>query len=206
MRMGTITKQDRAGGVMGYEIAIKRGWKELEKTSSTSSTFEIAVPFLTDVYLVKPKDRTISSTLGEPPRDDVSILVLHYLIGIRKERSVEKEEWISFREIEGGISFLPAFEETVIKPLVGGFNQDPGGLIRNLLQRFGGRTAECGDVGVEISPFPEGIIRIVFWKGDEEIPSQATILFDRSLARIFSTEDIAVLLQLLVQKALEGVG
>ncbi len=188
---------------MGYEIALERGWKELEETPST---FEVAVPFLTDVYLVNPKERTISSTLGEPPRDDISILVLHYLIGIRKQRPIEKEEWISFREIEGGISFLPAFEETVIKPLVGGFNEDPEGLIRNLLQRFGGRTVKCGDVGVEISPFPEGLIRIVFWGGDEEIPSRATILFDRSLARIFSTEDIAVLFQLLVQKAVEGVG
>ena len=188
---------------MGYEIALERAWNELEKTPST---FEAAVPFLTDVYLVNPKKRTISSALREPLRDDIRILVLHYLIGIRKHRPIEKEEWISFREIEGGISFLPAFEETVIKPLVRGFDRDPEGLIRNLLQRFGGRIAECGDVGVEISPFPEGLIRIVFWKGDEEIPSHAAILFDRSLARIFSTEDIAVLFQLLVQKALEGVG
>lgn len=188
---------------MGYEIAMERAWKELEEAPSA---FEAAVPFLTDVYQVNPKERTISSALSVPLRDDVSLLVLHYLIGIRKERPVEKEEWISFREIEGGISFLPAFEETVIKPLVGGFDRNPEGLIRNLLHRFGGRTVECGDVGVEISPFPEGTIRIVFWEGDEGIPSQATILFDRSLAHIFSTEDIAVLFYLLVQKTLEGVG
>ncbi|WP_316965548.1 DUF3786 domain-containing protein [Candidatus Methanocrinis natronophilus] len=189
--------------VMGYEIAMERAWKALEEAPSTS---EYAVPFLTEVYLVNLEERTISSTLGEPPRDDISILVLHYLIGIRKERPVEKEEWISFREIEGGISFLPAFEETVIKPLVGGFDRGPEGVIRNLLHRFGGRTVECGDVGVQIAPFPEVLVRIVFWKGDEEIPSQATILFDRSLAHIFTTEDIAVLLQLLVRRALEGVG
>ena len=188
---------------MGYEIATERAWKALEEAPPT---FEAAVPFLTDVYQVNPKERTISSALSVPLRDDVSLLVLHYLIGIRKERPVEKEEWISFREIEGGISFLPAFEETVIKPLVGGFDRNPEGVIRNLLHRFGGRTVEWGDASVEISPFPEGTIRIVFWEGDEEIPSQATILFDRSLARIFTTEDIAVLLQLLVRRALEGVG
>lgn len=187
---------------MGYEIALERGWKELEEMSST---FEVAVPFLTDVYLVNPKERTISSTLREPLRDDICILVLHYLIGIQKQRPVEMEEWISFREIEGGISFLPAFEETVIKPLIRGFDRDPDGLIQNLLQRLSGITVDCGDVGVQIALFPGALIRIVFWRGDEEIPSHATILFDRSLAHIFTTEDIAVLLQLLVQRALVGV-
>jgi len=43
---------------------------------------------------------------------------------------------------------------------------------------------------------------MVFWKGDEELPPEASLLFDRGLTEIYSTEDVAVLLLALVQRAI----
>ena len=41
---------------------------------------------------------------------------------------------------------------------------------------------------------------MVFWKGDEELPPEATMLFDRGLTEIYSTEDVAVLLMAIVNR------
>jgi hypothetical protein len=45
------------------------------------------------------------------------------------------------------------------------------------------------------------LVRLVFWKEDEELPAEASLLFDRGLTEIYSTEDVAVLLLAVVQRA-----
>ena len=75
--------------------------------------------------------------------------------------------------------------------------------MRNLSERLGGRMVEGGDVAVEVATFPGVLVRLVFWKGDEELPPEASLLFDRGLTEIYSTEDVAVLLLAVVQKAIE---
>jgi hypothetical protein len=59
---------------------------------------------------------------------------------------------------------------------------------------------EGGDVAVDVATFPEVFVRIIFWKGDNDLPPEATILFDRGLMNIYSMEDVAVLLTLIVQR------
>jgi hypothetical protein len=43
-------------------------------------------------------------------------------------------------------------------------------------------------------------MRLILHAGDEEFPAEATILFDRSIARILSAEDIAWLAGMLVYR------
>ncbi len=81
------------------------------------------------------------------------------------------------------------------------FQKDPEGLKRILMERFGGRIVDGGQTAIEVPTFPGIFARIIFWIGDDELPGGATILFDRGLTEIFSTEDVAVLLLLSVQKA-----
>jgi Domain of unknown function (DUF3786) len=75
--------------------------------------------------------------------------------------------------------------------------------VRNLSARLGGRMVEGGDVAVELATFPEVFVRMVFWKGDEELPPEASMLFDRGLTEIYSTEDVAVLLLAVAQRAIK---
>ena len=57
-----------------------------------------------------------------------------------------------------------------------------------------------GDVAVEVATFPEVFVRMIFWKGDDDLPPEATMLFDRGLMDVYSTEDVAVLMTLIVQR------
>ena len=74
--------------------------------------------------------------------------------------------------------------------------------MRDLQERLGGRRVRAGMWLCELAAFPEVFVRMVFWKGDEELPPEASMLFDRGLTEIYSMEDVAVLLLAVVQKAI----
>lgn len=185
---------------MGYEISINKAMDELGELADLS---RYSVQLLADDYEVRVDERAVLAVAANAPAGEVeAVLILHYLIGLQKYGFHPTGEWISFKEIEGGKIFWPAFQESTIKPLLECFQKDPERLIGILVERFRGRMAEGGNTAVEVATFPEIFVRIIFWMGDEELPGGATILFDRGLMEVYSTEDVAVLLLFLVQKAI----
>jgi len=56
-----------------------------------------------------------------------------------------------------------------------------------------------------VEAFPGVHVRILFWRSDEDLPADATMLFDRALAQILTMEDLTVLLTILADDVLEGV-
>jgi hypothetical protein len=185
---------------MGYEISLNRAWDELEKLSASP---EYTVPLLGDVYLVRLSDRIVfSEQSGSSANEGISVIILHYLIGTMKQSYSADGKWVSFRELWGGNSFLPAFQESTIKPLVEKLKEDPDGLVKNLVERLKGQIVEGGDISVELVTFPGAYVRVVMWMGDEELPPEAAMLFDKGLADVLSTEDIAVLLLIISQNTI----
>lgn len=185
---------------MGYEISLNMAWNELQRLHAMP---EYSVPLLDDVYTVRMADRVvISQRSSSPAKEEASVIVLHFLTGTLRQSYSPTGVWISFRELWGGNSFQPAFQETTIKPLVERLKEDPDGLVRNLVERFKGRIVEGGDVSVELATFPGVCVRVVMWMGDDELPPEAVMLFDKGLADALSTEDIAVLLLIVSQNAI----
>jgi len=183
---------------MGYEISLKLAWNELDRLALQDCT----VSLLGENYQVKASERAVLQPAGAPAEQMQAVLILHYLIGLSKHGYRLTGEWISFKETPGGKLFWPAFQESTIKPLVQSFHRDPEGLVQHLSGRLGGRRVEGGDIAVELATFPGIYVRIVFWKEDEELPPEASMLFDRGLTEIYCTEDVAVLLMAVVQKAI----
>lgn len=185
---------------MGYEISFNKAMDELRELAEFSI---YSVPLLEDNYEVRVDERAVISVAASAPAGEVeAVLILHYLIGLQKYGFHPTGEWISFKEIEGGIVFWPAFQESTIKPLLECFQKNPESLTGILVERFKGRMVEGGDTALEVAIFPGIFVRILFWMGDEELPGGVTILFDRGLVEVYSTEDVAVLLLFLVQKAI----
>ncbi len=184
---------------MGYETSLELAWDELEGLALR----DCIISFLGEDYQVRAKERAVLLAGGAPAGQMDAVLILHYLIGLLGHGYRPSGEWISFKETRDGNLFWPAFQESAIKPLVQSFLCDPEGLVRNLSIRLGGRMVEGGDVAFEVAAFPGVFVRLVFWKGEEELPPEASLLFDRGLTEIYSTEDVAVLLLAVVQKAIE---
>jgi hypothetical protein len=182
---------------MTYEIALNRAWDEIGAlvTGALVTSPKYTVQFLTDIYEVNVIDRVVLlKSSGTPANEDMAVLILHYLIGVLTHGYKQSGEWISFKEVWGGQSYYPAFQDNTLRPLMESLKRDPDGLFKNLTECLGGRLVEGGDLSVELVTFPEVCIRIIFWYGDEELPPDVTILFDKELARIIATEDIAALL------------
>lgn len=183
---------------MSYEISLCKAWNKLEKLASA---VEYAVDFLGDSYGVIVKERKVFLKHSRVVAGEVAaVLILHYLIGDLKVGFQSRDEWISFRELRGGKVFWPAFLKSTIEPLETYLEQDPDGLVKNLETRFAAKHIRVGDVGFEVAALPGVFVRLIFWKGDEGLPCHATMLFDRGLTEIYSTEDIAVLLNQVAEK------
>ncbi|QGP93529.1 hypothetical protein MGLY_29420 [Neomoorella glycerini] len=175
------------------EIAVNKGatWDGEKKV--------LILPSLSDVFHISCPGGTISTSDGSSVDPRVQVLILHYLMGPAVAR---RGEWVSFKELPGGLIYQQPFYGRAVLPLVRTFGQDPAGLLQ-AARPLGGRPVNLGDAAVELNPFPTLPVRLVIWAGDDEIPPSGTILFDASAAAILATEDHAVLAEYLV-KRLQG--
>jgi len=188
---------------MGYDIALGMAWEELERLGLPSSN---SISLFQDRYEIKQAEREVLLLPGRRQAIEmVSVLLLHYLIGRSKKGYEAAGEWISIKETYGGKLFCSNFSRRAIRPLAERFSQDPEGLVKILLEDFAGRMVEGADVAVEVEAFPGVHVRILFWRSDEDLPADATMLFDRALAQILTMEDLTVLLTILADDVLEGV-
>ena len=182
---------------MGYEISLNMAWEEMQKLAFPQ---KCTISLLTNNYEIKIAEKAVLKPPSGVQADEVtSILILHYLVGRSKRGFFPTSKWISFKETEGGKLFWPNFSKIAIEPLVKCFQQDPNGLIRNLVENLSGRMVDAGDVAVEVETFPGVFVRIIFWRGDEDLPAGATMLFDSGLTEVYIMEDVAVLLTLLTE-------
>lgn len=178
---------------MEYAAAISLAWSEL---SAIAQEKQYTVRFLADEYNIDWQQRSVFSiSCNVPARPADTILVLHYLVRKLKGLPQLKGEWISFRQA-GGEVYYPNFKTRVLEPIARKYKDKPEGLLE-LSQRFCAKRVQTADVSVVLEAFEGVPILISFWRGDEEFPAEANVLFDKSIADIFCTEDIVVLTEIL---------
>ncbi len=174
---------------MAYEVALSKAWDEIGKLSGFR---HYSVPFMGDTYDVDPEGETVRSVSSNiPVKDQLIILLLHYAAGSLKGSYSPGNEWVSFKDIEGGEIYYPAFREGAIALLLKKFGKEPKKLL-DALEALKGRKIDAGDVGIEFNAFKDIPVRVVLWEADEEFEPEMTILFDSNITNIFSMEDIAV--------------
>jgi len=137
-----------------------------------------------------------SSVLPEPTR----ILILHYLV--RGGGVPEQQEFISFKELPGGMIYIEPFTKRAINPFTKAFGTDPERFLKTA-RLLGGTVVNRGDAAAMFRVFPKIPVTLVLWKADEEFPASATMLFDRSAPAHLETEDYAVLASMLVRELIE---
>jgi len=87
--------------------------------------------------------------------------------------------WISFREIKGGIEWQALFANRCEEPLRRLADDNPD-LLHDIIDLFMGRTVEWyeADVALVLYPLPKFPILICYQAPDEDLDSKLTILFD----------------------------
>ena len=162
----------------GAELLEENGRKKI-KLSFLNDSLIITHPDISVSYL--DKDNKVSMWL--------KILVLHYLI--YSKGTPETGEQITFKQLEGGLGYYPAFQKRTIAPILENF-PDLGDFIK-AGELIGGMRSGQGDFSVTFTVFPRMTATYIFWNGDEDFPAEGSVVFDSSFKDYLTTEDIVVM-------------
>jgi hypothetical protein len=118
------------------------------------------------------------------------ILLLHYLA--QASGSPQAGEWVGFEQIPGGELYLRNFRARSVDRLLRTYGEDDAPLPA-AAEALGGAPLDLADIAYRIQALPRVPVALTFWRGDEEFPASANLLFDATVAEYLSTEDIVVL-------------
>lgn len=166
------------------------------KCSFDENNSYFTVPFLNKNLLVGYPEGRISF---ENSDDEVpitwKILALHYLV--QASGKPLTNNFITYKELSGGSIYYEPFKKRAINPMIKFFGETPWKLAQ-IGEKFGGIKGNHGDCSITINLFPNVPITYVIWKGDDEFPPNATILFDETAGDYLHTEDYAIGASLIV--------
>ena len=160
----------------------------------------LSLNFLNQEVLIPwPEMDFLAKTSREPLPIQQEILLLHYLNGAWSSSGAGTEEtWIAFQEIPDGRFYLDAFQRRAKNPLVQTFGHNPEQLLELATASFGAKPFDQGDCSTVVTVLPLVPVALVLWRGDDEFPPEGNMLFDRSVSRILSAEDVAWLAGMIV--------
>ena len=127
------------------------------------------------------------------------VLLLHYLDGASSSGGTALTgEWISFQDVPDGRFYMDAFIKRAKDPLLKTFGDNPGKMPRLASKAYDASSMDLGDFSVIVRALPLVPVALILWEGDEEFPPDGNILFDKSIYKILSAEDIAWLAGMVV--------
>ncbi len=136
----------------------------------------IKVPYCGEDYLVEHPAGIITplkaqvDEINQPER----ICILQYLCWAKGLPL--RGKWLSFLELPGGEHHFAPFKNEIVLPLARKFGDDLEGFVE--LSRGLEQAGLPGDEGFIVPVLPYIYLAVIIWKGDEEFPSRANILFD----------------------------
>ena len=158
---------------------------------------QLSVKFLADEYCVDTENKSmVSSACNIPAKDYLTILLLHYLIQKSGGIAALAGEWATFKELAGIEGYESAFKKRVIGPIVRKYGKAPDSLFQ-ALDKFKGKAFPGADIGIVLEVLAGVPALIQLWKSDEEFGPEANVLFDANITKIFCTEDIIVLAEII---------
>jgi len=121
----------------------------------------------------------------------VKLLLMHYLI--HADGAAVSGDWISYRQLPGARLFEQRFVNLVTHPLLDILDNDTD-LFREAAEAMGGQALETGgDAAFRFDALPRLPMACIFNKGEGDIPSSASVLFDDSASHYLPTEDLTIL-------------
>jgi hypothetical protein len=130
----------------------------------------------------------------EEPSAFTQSLILTYLA--TADGTTPSSRWVGFRELPNAMFYVQAFEGYSGGRLIRELTEsgiDIARALRRVAPDLGGSPLDIGDAGFSFPVLPRVQIAVVFWEGDEELPSQARVLFEDTASRYMPTDGLAIL-------------
>ena len=165
------------------EIAQRGGYQSSEGPA-------MVVPFLDREYKIDGNTFEfidIDDESKEVPIQE-QVLILHYLDG--ESFPQPSGNWVAYREIPGATFYDSSFIKRAVIPLKSVFGNNVEGL-KKAAGALNGDPQNNGDACFDFRPFPKVPMRVTLYEGDEEFEPEANIVFDETIGKMLSAEDIA---------------
>jgi hypothetical protein len=174
--------------------------QELARRSGATLRGErLHLPMLFQPYEVDVASFVVSKPGGQELPSFFQSLILAYLE--TADGAPAAGRWISFRELPNGGFYHRAFQGYAPDRLTKRWKLDIEGFAA-ACRALQGTQLELGDAGFVFRVLPRVDIAAVYWLGDEDFPSRASVLFDANAHHYMVTDGLAILGSQLVGKIL----
>jgi len=183
-----------------YRIAYEKFWQDIKNRDPEeiaaaraveydSATGRFVVKFFEEEHVADINGQLVYRRAdGRRPELTDAIIILNYLAYARPLAPTEPR-WVSLKEIPGGMIFYPAFHKTAVHDLIEAFGRQASRL-QVAARSLGGKPVALGDSAAVFRAFPEIPLCVAVWEGDDEVPPNATILYDPSVEAMLHVESI----------------
>jgi len=114
----------------------------------------------------------------ETYNDYLYLFILFYLM---KTQSVTPSgTWVSEKDIKGGAAFFRGPHTIPADKITHKFGDDLDALKRKC-EKLGGTPIDLADVAFAFNITPVLPVAVLYWQGDSDFPSEAKLLFDRTI-------------------------
>jgi len=169
-------------------------WEQLEKLDGTETARRAKCQYLNNPdryilamlnteYVIDLQNSQIYSIQPEIPHKPAEFLeqlcLLAYLINAKDIPLVNK--LVKAETFPGGQFFFRGQHSLPTVKLENNFGDNPETL-NKITSQFNAKKCTYGDASIEINVLPRIPLTIIVWRGDEEFPARASILFDKTTA------------------------
>ena len=144
-----------------------------------------------------PEGKIVFSGTDDRPVLGWRIILLNYLC--RADNAPLTGQLVSYRELENGQVFYPAFLRESINLLIQRFSAEPAEQVKNACRELGASLEDKADICAVFQFLPRFPVTVKIWLKDEELDGSANLLFDASANHYLDAEAIAVTGMLITQ-------
>lgn len=121
----------------------------------------------------------------------VTVLLLHHLL--TASGAPAAGTWATYRDLPGGLFYAASFAARAEAPLARAFAADAAGLdaFARAARAAGGEPLDLGDAAFAFGALPRVSVAVLVWRGDDEQPGEARVLFDAGAGGYLPPEDLA---------------
>lgn len=108
------------------------------------------------------------------------LFILYFLM--KSDNRAPSGDWVSEKDILGGAAFFRGPHTIPTDVITARFGQDIDGF-KKACEKLKGIPLEMADAAFLFHITPTIPVAVLFWQGDEDFPSEAKLLFDRTIAQ-----------------------
>ena len=181
-----------------FKSKSEKDMKVLSNSDYNESSKIFKVKFINEnLYIKYPSGEVYYDNGCRYKNIPVEILLLRFLANAKGIPITNK--YITYKEVDGGYVYYSNFQSRTIKEFIKAFGDNIEGF-DNAMEKLGALKLDFGDSSYKLNFINDTYIIFIIWEGDDEIHPNGNILFDKNIEYYFNAEDLAVAVDIALDK------